>query len=374
MGDHSFIMSGGRQLGEGGYGCVFDPPLICRGKKTPVGGWKTGRLGKLCVDEDARNELLAAKLFINKPESKKYFLLPILETVCDKKGGEPPIIEAEQLEKELNKCRVLAKKGIEKMQHFELEYGGKDLATSLVNIQLRVKEFDFFQFMEDLLEISAYLVLNGYIHNDLHSKNVVVNKEFHPRLIDFGRSYYSAQIDKDTVDGFSAEYDPTLSQLAPECTTRDGIAAGIPLETIVSDMLKNKASFANNEKLFGIDRYEQGNEFIKFWNTSKTAQTEDWITFFRLYWPVADAWAIGTMLAKILTKLTLSSQFEGDERWKQRRPVIKEVITGLLKASPKQRLDGLEALSLYNPMNKLVVSKAGKAWLDKKQEIRNPKH
>ena len=376
MDDHSFIMSGGRQLGEGGYGCVFDPPLICRGKKTPVGGWKTGRLGKLCVDDDAKNEIMAADLFKNKPESKKYFLLPLLETVCDKKGGESPITESEQVEKELNKCDVLARKGLGNMQHFELEYGGKDLVKSLINIHLHIKEFNFFKFMENMLEIGAYLVLNGYIHNDLHSKNVVVNTEYHPRLIDFGRSYYSARIDKNTVDEFSAKYEPALSQLPPECTTRDGLMSDIPFKKIVGDIIQTKSSFANNEKLFGVDRNEEASQFIHFWKNSKTAQTNDWVSFYRLYWPVQDSWAIGTLLAKILSKITLSSQFESGEpwgaQWKEKRPIIKEVITGLLKASPKQRLDCLEALSMYNPMNSIVISKAGRTWLDKKQKMNKP--
>ena len=374
MNDLSFIMSGGRLLGQGVYGCVFDPPLICRGKKTPIGGWKTGRLGKMCVGGDAKNELIAAELFKNKPESKKYFILPIMETVCEKKPGEPPIIESQQIEKDLNKCEPLSSKGVDVMQHFEMEYGGKDLQSSFKNIKLNPNDFNYFQFMEDLLEIGAYLVLNGFIHNDLHSGNLVVNKNYHPRLIDFGRSFYSARIDKNIVDGFKAYYDPTLSQLPPECTARDGIAEGIPLETIVSDIIKSKRGFIVGEKLFGIDRYEQGYEFMRFWNSSKTAQTKDWVSFYRLYWPVADSWAVGAMLCKILEMLHTTYSFENNEKWgqqwKEKRPIIKEIITGLLKASPKQRLDCLEALYMYNPMNKLVISKAGKTWLDKKQEIR----
>jgi serine/threonine protein kinase len=377
MDSSSFVMSGGRLLGQGAYGCVFDPPLICRGKNAPVGGWKTSRLGKLGVSDDVKNELTAAELFKNKPESKKYFLLPILETVCKKNPGESPVIESEQKEKDLSKCGPLAEKGVNNMQHFEMEYGGKVLSTALSNIQLRVQDFNFFKFMEDILEIGAYLALNGYIHNDLHTSNIVVNKNYHPRLIDFGRSYYSPRIDKLTVDGFIARYDPTLNQIAPECTARDGIYEGIPFKRIADDLFKEKIGFINAEKLFGVDRNEQKAEFIKFWNNSKTAQTQDWVTFFKLYWPVADSWSIGAILSKILIKLTFSVRFvEGEpwgKQWKEKRPVIKEVVTGLLKASPKQRLDCVEALSMYNPMNAVVVSSAGRNWLDKKQEGRKIK-
>lgn len=366
-------MSGGRLLGQGVYGCVFDPPLICRGKKAPAGGWKTNRLGKLGVTNDALIELMAAEVFKNKPESKKYFLLPILETVCEKKPGEQPIIESEQKEKDLDNCKSLAKQGVNNMLHFEMEYGGKTLHTTMSNIQLRIQEFNFFKFMEDMLEIGAYLILNGYIHNDLHSSNIVLNKNYHPRLIDFGRSYYSPRIDKPTVDGFGAVYEPTLNQIAPESTARDGLFEKIPFNRIADDLFKSKIGFSNAEKLFGIDRDEQKAEFIKFWNNSKTAQTQDWVTFFKIYWPVADSWSIGTILSNILMKLSLSSRFVDDKQWKEKRPVIKEVITGLLKASPKQRLDCMEALSMYNPMNAVVISSAGRNWLDKKQEGRKAK-
>ena len=38
---------GGKQIAQGQYGCIFDPPLICRGEKGPRGGKKKGKLGKL---------------------------------------------------------------------------------------------------------------------------------------------------------------------------------------------------------------------------------------------------------------------------------------------------------------------------------------
>jgi hypothetical protein len=41
-----------------------------------------------------------------------------------------------------------------------------------------------------------------------------------------------------------------------------------------------------------------------------------------------------------------------------------------VQASPRARLDAVEALALYDPTNDLLSSPTGKAWLQKKQAQR----
>ena len=78
---------GGRLLAQGHYGCIFDPPLICRGDKAPKGGWKKGKLGKLTEITDIKSEIMAAEVFKDKPAAKKYFILPELDTLCKRGSG-----------------------------------------------------------------------------------------------------------------------------------------------------------------------------------------------------------------------------------------------------------------------------------------------
>jgi hypothetical protein len=52
-------MRGGRKLGEGGYGCIFDPPLICHGKKIRAKG---NMIGKLTEAEEIAGEITVAKI------------------------------------------------------------------------------------------------------------------------------------------------------------------------------------------------------------------------------------------------------------------------------------------------------------------------
>jgi hypothetical protein len=51
---------------------------------------------------------------------------------------------------------------------------------------------------------------------------------------------------------------------------------------------------------------------------------------------------------------------------------VKAVLRGLLRMSPAERLDCVEALALYDPTNDLVTSSMGRTWLEKKQASRVP--
>lgn len=362
---------GGKIIGQGLYGCIFDPPLICRGEKKPRGGWRKGKLGKLTEVDDIGNEIMAAELFRGRPEAKKYFILPELDTLCQQgPDGQAAVVVAEQTEKNFKQCNALQKDGIGNMLHYQMDYGGKTLQDKLEDIQVAAKDFPYFKFMGELLEIGAYLALNGLIHNDLHSANILVNKDYRPRLIDFGRAYYSRSITEETQDQLRAEYMPSLGQIAPECTTQDGLESDVPLATIIQDLINQKPGLLYAERLFGQSRQRQMVEYQAFRNTSKTLKAGDYVSFLQLYWPMVDAWAIGHALASTLYKLSLSNQFMKSAEWKQKSSAVKAVITGLLKASPRVRLDCVEALALYDPTNELLSSPTGKAWLQKKQAQR----
>lgn len=348
-------------IGKGAYGCIFSPPLLCRGQTKPKSGWKSSKLGKLTEVRDIKNEILAAKILGPIPSSNKYFLLPEVDTLC-----RPAEIE-DQKEGALKDCEPLEKYGIQNMAQYEVEYGGKTLKNRLLGADVSVSNFPFFDFMRNLLETGAVLVLHGYIHNDLHANNILVNTKFHPRLIDFGRSYLYSAINQELVDELSAYYNPELGQLTPECSAQHGVDEGIPFERILSDLSTLKPGLKYGERILGISRKEQVAEFKQFWESSLSVQKGDWPTFYKLYWPVVDSWAIGHNLLSILRKLMLSKQFVESAEWKQKQGVVKEVVRGLLRASPRKRLDAVEALALYDPMNDVVSGASGKAWLEKKE-------
>jgi serine/threonine protein kinase len=354
------IQSGGKMIGQGAYGCIFSPPLLCRGEKKPRHGWKSNKLGKMTEFSDIKNEINAAKALAHAPNVENYCILPEIETLCN----VSPMTT--QREKDLSKCDALKKYSAEDMMQYELEYGGKTLKTRLDTTELSTS-FPFFDFMGQILEIGAFLALHGCIHNDMHSSNIVMKKDLHPRLIDFGRSYMYNNINAREIEEISGVYyNPALGQIPPEVTAHHGVNEGVPVDTIIADLDSKKSGLLHAERILGVSRKEQLAEFKQFWLSSRSVQKGDWVQFYKLYWPVVDSWAIGHNLVGILRRLVISKQFTESKEWLQKQSVVKTVLKGLLHASPKRRLDAIEALAMYDPMNALVSSSSGKDWLEKK--------
>jgi serine/threonine protein kinase len=364
-------MRGGRLLDQGGYGCIFDPPLICRGEKAPRKGSGNKMIGKVTLPEDITSEVMAANIFKDKPEANNYFILPEIDTLCKKApSGRPAIKIDDQKEVDLGKCRTIQDFGLKNLLHYQMKHGGVSLHKKLDSVHIAVNEFPFYKFMGQMLEIGAYMALNGVIHNDLHSGNVVVDDKYNFRLIDFGRCYTANNINEKLLDTLESVYNPRLGQVTPECTVQDGLIQKMQLPIMVNEMINGKASLIYAERIFGINRQQQMFEFTNFWKTSRSVQSGDYVKFWKLYWPATDAWGIGYILISTLYKLSLSNQFMKSSQWKEKSTLVKGVITGLLKCSPMKRIDCIEALALYDPMNALVLSASGKAWLTKKHEKR----
>ena len=354
---------GGRLLGQGVYGCIFSPPLQCqqRGKSSK----KKGRLGKLTEVIDIKNEIRAAELFVPvKKEAAKYMILPMIETLCK------PAPISSQKEKDIAKCEILQKRGGEKMLQYELEYGGKALGERLRQIDI-VKALPFWEFTGKLLEIGAFMAFHGFIHNDLHSNNILVNAAFHPRLIDFGRSYLASEIQGTTVEELEAgSFMPELGQISPESSMQDGIVLGQPIPKLYAEIRSQKPAISMVEKVLGISRDAQMAEFKHFCETSRAFQAKDWVTVWKLYWPTVDSWAIGHCIMRILSRLIVSKEFTGSSEWKERGGILKSIVKGLLRTSPHERLDCVEALAMYDPTNDLLDTPTGKRWLEVKQSRR----
>ena len=359
----SFVVpqSGGKLIGKGAYGCIFDPPLECfRGAKRGLKSRKINKLGKVTDIVDIKNEIGAAKFFKNVPSALKYCILPELDSVCK------PLPIDKQTETGIEQCDPIEKYGMDDMMQYELEYGGKTIKARLQAADISVEKFPFFKVMCDLLEIGAFLTLHGFVHNDLHTNNVVLGDKYEARLIDFGRSYSIAQLDLAAVEELNnVFYNPEIAVVPPEITIHHGLNNGVSIENIFNDLLHKKSSLINAERILGIHRKQQIHELRAFYSDSRSVQTGDWLTFYKTYWPTVDSWAIGTDLLSILRKLLISKQFTESGEWKQKQSVVKEVLRGLVQASPKKRMDCVEALALYDPMNDLVSSASGRAWLEK---------
>jgi len=360
------VQSGGKFFNKGAYGCIFNPPLVCAGSKKIRGD--SSKLGKLTEISDLKNEINVAKALSQFPDSKKYLVLPEIHTLCK------PSPSSLMKETEIDECEPLKKHGLENMMQFELEYGGRTLKYRVQKMaeekEKGVPFFDipFFDFMRQLLEIGAFMVLHGCIHNDIHSNNIVITGIFNPRLIDFGRSYMYNNIDKIMVDELSSVYyNPELGQISPEITLHHGVNHALIVDKVLQDISKSKPGLAQAERVLGLSRTKQMAALKDFWETSKSVQSGDWVTFYRLYWPKVDSWSIGANLVNMLNRVLIKKDFVESKEWQQKQGIVKEVLRGLMQADPRARLDCVNALSIYDPMNALLSEPSGKAWLKSPQ-------
>ena len=352
------IQSGGKLIGQGTYGCVYDPPLVTYNKQNKG----KNKLGKVVHVSDLELEIGIAKVLQKFPDTKKYCIIPEVNTLSK------PLPMKRQVEKDLHKCISLRRFGQGSMYQYELENGGIPLKVFIESPSYTISKFPFFKFMREILEIGAFLLLHGCIHNDLHASNIVMKSptDSPPRLIDFGRSYTYNNINRDLVEKLRAHYDSGIHQITPECSAQFGLQEKISFSQILQDLNDKKAGIRFGESILGTSRKKQISDFSNFWKTSTSASKEDWATFYSYYWHVVDSWAIGTILLSILRRLLLIKEFVGGEEWKTKGPLVKEILRGLLHASPRERSDCLTALSMYDPTNHFVVGNAGKAWLASK--------
>jgi len=342
---------GGKIIGQGSYGCVFSSPLLCKNKAAIAKGHRLGKVSKV---DDIKNEVQAAIDLKGKPYSE-LFILPDTNSIC------VPAPFDQQVEPDIDKCEPFERIDPKQLLQYEMPFGGQTIRIVSSTPQA---SFSFVTFMGQLLEVGAALIVNRYVHNDFHTKNVLLDKGA-MHLIDFGKSFSVTRITNEMLDERWTSYGPEFAYEAPDMSLVIALHEKVDLEKCIKDMHDTKTSMISMERVLGVSRKDQLLELIKFWNSSKAAQKNDWVAYWKSYWPTIDAWAIGAILIDIL-KSRLSSPEFVQGGWAKHQEVIEGVIKGLLHSSPRKRLDCLEALALFNPMHPLVTG-LGAKWLAAKR-------
>jgi serine/threonine protein kinase len=359
----TIIQQGGKLKGQGLYGCVWSPPLLTV-KNTAVKNKKgVTTLGKVTEYSEVAKEIELSKFLSKFPETTDYCLLPDIKSISKIR----PL--SQQKDEDIKDCLAFERYDLNNMYQFHIQDGGITLREKLGRLKTDIHTFDFFKFVQQILEIGAFLILHGCIHNDMHSSNIVMDTNYKPRVIDFGRAYMYNTITETTVSELNARYSPHLRHITPESTAFDGVTDGVDIEQIYRDLYSMKETLKVIEQVLGVSRQAQIQEFRNFWKTSVCAQAEDWLTLHRLYWTVVDSWAIGNIIVQILKRFKMSKTFLQSSEWKEKGTIIQSVLKGLLRTSPYYRYDALEALAMYDPSNAFVNSESGRAWLSKKKSF-----
>jgi len=193
---------GGDVLTSGGFGCIFEPQLKCE-LKDQFKNTNAKGLSKLMIKKNANSEYRHIQKFKTLLRGIKnyqqYFLLDNF-SIC-----KPSKLTKSDL-KNFKKCKALTKRGYTKKT---INNSLDDLLViNMPNGGINVEEFIDKSFSKNnIIHLNNSLVdllVNGIIpmnkmnifHCDIKDSNVLVDKMFNTRLIDWGLSiYYPKMID-----------------------------------------------------------------------------------------------------------------------------------------------------------------------------------
>ncbi len=355
-------MEGGRLLGQGAYGCVFTPKLLC---KTPLPSIKQQgvnySVGKVTTPQEAKKEIIVSSLLRDFPKITNYFILPIPDCI--------PEEESKQKDKDVAQCEIIDKKdtGLHTLIQLKMPLGGKPLAE----LQKNTKNIDFYKFGQQLLEAICILTTHGVIYNDLHGYNVLLTHPAKPQIIDFGWcSFLNLIKGEDDMAFTSFQSDKQYDQQPPEFVLMNALmhnrlSSGkkYSMDEIIDATIAKKHVIKETlVPLFQKTIDECKNYLRNFYQHSKTLQSQDFYKFYKMYWPKFDAWSVGVLLSKVYRDLMFDRNFVEGSDYQNHKAMYRNVLEGLTMIDPSKRMDTIQALRLWNPKSSIVHHPKIQSW------------
>ena len=157
------VQIGGRLLGAGVYGCTFQPAPRCAGGDVFREIHGMPAVGKVTV-EDPTDELSVGRAIMRLPLARQYFALPTAS--CK------PAMPIE--DDDARRCKIIteAKRGSE-FSLMAMPAAGQQLLGWSANAPRTAENYE--RIFVHLLEGMVIYQRAGYIHNDIHLGNVLVD-------------------------------------------------------------------------------------------------------------------------------------------------------------------------------------------------------
>ena len=215
-------IKGGKVIASGGFGCVFDPPLRCKGKQR-----EKNKVSKLMIERHVLsefNEIEQIKKVLRKiPNYSNYFLVDDF-SVC-----EPEKLDSEDLTNFKKKCSALPKKDItekninanlDKVMILNMPHGGMPIDDFIYNIKDYKELVALNNHLINLLNHGIVPMNRNHVyHTDVKDSNILISQDkSKTRLIDWG---------------LTTEYLPNVDAEFPKKWKNRSIQFNVPFSLII---------------------------------------------------------------------------------------------------------------------------------------------
>ena len=328
---------GGRLLGSGVYGCTFEPAPPCAGG--PVFRTIAGlpAVGKVTA-EDTTEELDIGRKIMKLSMATHYFALPT-------EGCRPAVID----DPDRKACSILAESSAS-LSMLIMPSAGEQLLKWARDMPRLADHFE--RLFVHLLEGMVIYQNAGYVHNDIHMGNILVDDRGTGRYIDFGLAFKSEDVKKWSDTNMGQSFRPKHVWPPPEIQAWRMYLNGVRLMDGLKQLKEFNKEYSVMEHQFPTRPTAETS--MTAFLASPYVQRFDMPAYARRYGSRIDSWRLGLTMWFLWDDLLRGYPRLKETHLWARRDIIRRALSGLTEFDPDRRLHAAAALAILDPKNRLV--------------------
>ncbi len=329
---------GGRLLGSGVYGCTFQPAPPCAGG--PVFRRVAGlpAVGKVSA-EDTAEELDIGRKIMKLPMASHYFALPT-------ESCSPAVIE----DPDRKACSILEETKSSKLSMLIMPSAGEQLLKWARELNRLADHYE--RLFVHLLEGMLIYQKAGYVHNDIHMGNILVDERGTGRYIDFGLAFRPEDVKKWGDTNMGMIFRPNHIWPPPEIQAWRMYLNGVRLLDGLKELKEFNKEYTVMEHQFPTRPTAE--TAMTAFLASPYVQKADMPAYVRRYGFRIDSWRLGLTMWFLWDDLLRGYAGLKSTRLWSRRDIIRRVLSGLTEFDPERRLTAGAALAIIDPTNRLA--------------------